>query len=245
MKPILIIVPLYKSYHLLEHFINCIQLEKILDYNVVFIDNTDGIEFDERNNIFHELFKKYDFDKRFSCMSFLENGIVKRCMYSESVNKTIEDYDIENYDRRFLIFNPDHIPHEENWLSRMITIWDKIEKDDAGICTLGTLQYFTEDMNAIWHFGCDFKPIDQRCHDLDWHHNQYYDGNEWIMCDGNTGSGIMIDVEKFKKLNMFDVDKYPHYSSDADFCLRASEYGYSHYCSNVITIHTPGKSSLS
>ena len=246
MKPITIniIVPLYKSYHLIDNFIDKINLEKIINYRVIFVDNTDGITHEERDTIFLEIFKKYYCDYRYNAITFKDDdGKEKRCMYSESVNNVVNNYEyFDEDDYRFLIINPDHYPIEKNWLTKMVCIWDDI--GDENICTLGTLQYHSEDKNSIWHYGCNFKPIEQRCHPLDWMHINYYDGNDFIKCDGNTGSGIMIDLKKFKELNMYDVVKYPHYSSDADFCLRASELGYTHYCSNVETVHLVGRSSL-
>lgn len=247
MKKILIIVPLYKSYHLLDNFISKIFLEQEQDFEIMFIDNTDDISESERNLTIRKIFEKYNFDEKLNCMAKLNNDEFQRMWYSQSVNWLIDlYYDVYSnvFDDRFIIFNPDHYPLEENWLTKMIGTWDEIKNVDNKISTLGTLQYYTEEStSAIWHYGCFFKKEEHKCHPLDWYHNFNYDGSKYIKCEGNTGSGIMIDYGIFKELNMFDMDKYPHYSGDADFCLRASEKGYTHYCSSFKTIHTPNKSS--
>lgn len=251
MKKILIIVPLYKSYHLLDGFIEKIKLETKQDFKVLFVDNTDELSQSTMEKIHYDIYKKNEFDDRFQSVAEMKNGKLFRLWYSDSVN-IFFDYEMEvtqfdnRYDNRFMVFNPDHYPFEENWLSKMISMWDEIKEYDDHIATLGTLQFYTEEpTSAIWHNGCFFKEESQKCHPLDWYHNfNYSPSSRWIKCDGNTGSGIMFDSEKFRELGMLDSVKYPHYSSDADYCLRATKKGYTHYCANVKTIHTPNKSSL-
>lgn len=243
-KPFYIFVPLYHSYHLLDKFVKGLELEKNLYFKVIFWDNTDGKTIDEQSYIIEEYSKRFGVNYEFRIM-LDENDNHKRLWFTQSVNAMYKVMDLnDNHDRRFLIFNPDHYPFEENWLTKMVNYWDEIEKYD-NIVTLGTLQYYNETLNDVWHYGCFFKPIEDRVHPLDWWHNNAVRENPApLKCDGNTGSGLMIDGNKFFELGMFNEIKYPHYASDSDFCLRATEKGYTHYCSDVLTIHHPGTSTL-
>lgn len=230
-----IFVPLYNSFHIIDKFVERVYLEKNLDFRLFYFINDGGIKLFDRNPIPMPEFA-------------YEEWSTKNVFYSEAINKSfikMENIDKEMFDDKFIILTPDCYPIEENWLTRMVDIWDRLKEKDNNICTLGSLQFSNIENNqaTVWHFGTFLKEEKDKCHPLDWRHNMFYNNQEYIRCDGNTGAGIMIDRNKFKELNMFDSIKYPHYSSDADFCLRASKKGYTHYCSNVQFFHKAGTSS--
>lgn len=241
-----IVVPLYKSYHLLEKFVKSLQLEENIKFHCKFLDNTEKEEFEVHEKFVDDFFiSKLGFEKNlFVFLRSSTNGL-----YSKSVNRLFETFtEEESKAPFFLIFNPDCFPIEKNWLSKFLSIWDNINNISKDkLCTLGSLQYFNESLTSIWHAGCMWKTSEAlKCHPLDWNHIQSINFKPSdlgaIPVDGNTGTGLAISIPKFMELGMYDAAKYPHYSSDADFCLRASQKGYSHFCSSVQMIHTPGNS---
>ena len=252
-----IIVPLYYSHHLIDKFISAVELESNKDlYKIIFIDNTWNYEkpdqyiTDLNNKINSEFQENPDRKGRMLLYSAGTN-----LYYSKAVNVGFQLFFTEykcDWIEQFLIMNPDCFPAEKDWLTRLVSIWDEISYTDNNICTLGTTQYYDDNMHEIWHAGCMWKESGERkVHELDWKHLQTpipfgLEGNNFAVrpVDGNTGTGIMIDRKAFRKLGMFDEIKYHHYSGDADFCLRASERGYTHYCCNVPMIHNPGNSCL-
>jgi GT2 family glycosyltransferase len=238
----IIIVPFYYSYHLTDKFVDSIFKEKHSLFDLVIVDNSETIL--EDRLVYWDQWKIDYFNKNFPNYEneLIRPRIINICpttnlQYSKTINQVIEwDY-IKNKDIPFLIFNPDCFPEEENWLTNMYNIWKQLDKP----ATLGTLQY---DDNNIWHFGTMWKDeSDIKCHELDWKHINSYNNQEYIKCDGNTGTGIMVDSNKFIELGMFNSNRYPMYSSDADYCKRATEKGYNHYCCNIIMNHKPGSST--
>lgn len=240
-----IIIPCYKSYHLIPTLLKSLELEKKQEYKIYFVDNVDNEEEfneDKLNKLLEKEIDKKEFivEKSFN-FEGLNDFETYNFLYSKSINYIFKYYTRILYDK-FIILNPDCQPMEENWLSKMLEYWDKIERFDPNITTLGTLQI--NNNNQVWHFGTFWKKDEsKKCHELDWEHNQLYQGQSIINVDGNTGTGIMIDSNKFSELGMYDDKKYPHYSSDADFCLRATKKGYKHYCCNVKFRHQPGSST--
>lgn len=234
-----IIIPCYKSYHLIPTLLKSLELEKKQEYQIFFVDNVDNEEESSEDKL-KELLGDIRYEKNiiiYSPLPAFDNTY--NLLYSKSVNIIFEQYSLN---KKFIILNPDCQPMEENWLSKMLEYWNKIEKFDPNITTLGTLQI--NNNNQVWHFGTFWKKDEsKKCHELDWEHNQLYQGQSIINVDGNTGTGIMIDSNKFSELGMYDDKKYPHYSSDADFCLRATKKGYKHYCCNVKFRHEPGTST--
>ena len=236
-----IIVPLYKSYHLLEKFASSLELETKLDYRCVFIDNESNKE-ELDKSCFHKL----------NPLKYILTSESTNLFYSRSVNKGFQLL-VETLEKStspfFIVMNPDCFPLEENWLSKFLETWNRLKETDPNICTLGSIQYSHPSKQVIWHMGTIFKPEEQKHHPLDWIHlnspellKEIKANNQCCKVDGNTGTGIAIDIEKFKELGGFDEANHPHWSSDADFCLRASSKGYSHYCSLVEMFHNPGQS---
>ena len=59
MKKIPILVPLFNSYHILDRFINCINLEKKTEFILVLRDNTEFENLQEQEKKLLELYDKY------------------------------------------------------------------------------------------------------------------------------------------------------------------------------------------
>lgn len=231
MKITPILVPLYKSYHLLREFMESLNLETKTKFIVLFFKN------DQETKYVRNILSDYD-PGLYQVYTSIDNKF-----YSHAVNKLYDIYtcgDSKNiYDNTFMIFNPDCFPLEKNWLTRMKEIWNQLHKP----ASLGSLQYSDKDRMNVWHFGCKKKLEIDRIHELDWEHIHHYtSGSLFHQVDGNTGTGIMIDKELFAK-EKFNETKFPHYSSDADWCFRVSDKGYKHYCCDVKMFHSPGNSS--
>lgn len=237
-----IIVPLYRSYHLLEKFIAALELEENIHFHCKFIDNTEEDEFKKHEKFVDELMLgKYGLSRNIYVL--LRSDYNK--LYSKSVNdgfKTLTYQELLS--PFFLVFNPDCFPLEKNWLTKFNKCW---ESAPYSIATLGSIQYCLENKAAIWHAGCMWKKDEsQKCHPLDWNHITQFNvdpNKEGIFeVDGNTGTGIAISTTKFYDLGFLNELKHPHYCSDSDFCLRATQKGFTHYCSTVQMFHNPGNS---
>jgi len=244
-----IIVPLYKSYHCLERFIQGLELEKRQDFVCYFLDNEfkklgDGRPFVTQQIL--DICEKHDFDssKYISLVSPVNN------LYSKSVNMLVYEAKLAGSFDQFVVLNPDCYALKENWLSDMVGCWDTIRKGfDKKICTLGALQWSNEEKTQVWHYGCMLKEEKDKCHPLDWQHvhhipNLLYTGSGvgFHKVDGNTGSALMIDYKKFEELGEFDHINYPHYSSDYIFCEQVRNKGWTHYCCSVEFFHQAGQS---
>lgn len=233
-----ILVPLYYSNHLINEFMRCCLLETKETMKIYFLVNED---FDE------ETFNRHELEET---LKYYNSDYVKiiysndNYLYSKSINYLYnlakQDVDSDEYFTKFVIMNPDCFPNEVDWLSRMYGIWDGI--NDKNLCSLGSLQLTS--YNNVWHYGCFWKAENEPKRDeLDWNHNMSFDNTTYyIECDGNTGTGVMIDSLLFD-YNRLDEVKHPHYCSDADWCMRMSKQGYKHYCSDVHMIHNPGNST--
>jgi len=249
-KAIPIIVPLYKSYHCLERFIQSLELEKRQPYICFFLDNEfkplgDGRPFVEQQIM--DICEKYGFN----LLKYVALVSKNNYLYSESVNMLVDEATRTCEFDKFVVLNPDCYALKENWLSDMVACWDSIKRNfDKRICTLGSLQWGNEEKTQVWHMGCMWKPEDQKCHLLDWAHvhhipdNLVYTGGGvgFHKVDGNTGTGIMIDYQKFAEMEGFDSKNFPHYSSDAFFVQETQYKGYTHYCCTVEFFHQAGNS---
>lgn len=239
-KIVPILIPLYYSYHLVERFIKSVELEKETEYQIVFIDNT---SYEDKNTM---ILEKLNLTLKNSSIIISPH---ENLYYTGSImyvyrnfDSYFKDYEIDE----FIIMNPDCFPLTENWITEM----RKGLRLGKNIATVGTIQYSDENKRNIWHCGCSWKgENEQKCHLLDWRHNNIRELVDYMLMnkksaqvDGNTGTGIMLDRKIFEELNGFDDKKYPHYSSDADYCLRATQNGYIHICSYVEMYHNPGKS---
>ena len=236
-----IIVPLYFSNHIIPQFMRSLSLEEKQDYHTYFILN------DEDKNNYEDLrlkLSQYNFNK-FTLISPNTN-----LFYSKSINTGYRyafGKEADNsFSKYFYVTNPDCFPLEENWLSRLIEIFNIIERgEDKKIASLGTLQFSNYEKTRVWHYGCMWKDEskgEQKCHPLDWRHNTFYQGKDFIKCDGNTGTGILINNDCYKDIK-FDDKNHPHYCSDARWAEETSQAGWSHYCSNVQMFHQPGQST--
>lgn len=45
------------------------------------------------------------------------------------------------------------------------------------------------------------------------------------------GRGLLIPIDVFEKIGLFDAKNFPHYAADYDFTLRATKAGFGLYCS--------------
>jgi len=242
-KIVPIIVPLYYSYHLVERFIKSVELEKESEYCILFLDNTPK----EDRKVISYLSEEKPIHK----ITVINWSDTENLLFTKSVNtlfKGVAGSDID-FDE-FVVMNPDCFPLTENWITEM----RKCLRLDKRIATVGSIQYSEEGkrFKNIWHCGCSWKSKNEhKCHPLDWKHinvrevvDYMLQNKKSIQVDGNTGTGIMFDRKIFEELNGLDDKKYPHYSSDADYCLRATNNGYIHLCSYVEMFHNPGKSVL-
>lgn len=246
-----IIVPLYKSYHIIEKFIKSLELEKKLPFQCFFLDNEFQMGEDNLPRIYNVVARvcaENNFDiNRYECMVSSKNEL-----YSESVNMLVEEARWRCDSDTFIILNPDCFPLKENWLTDFVGCWSSIKRGfDKNICTLGALQWGNEQKTQVWHAGCNWKPEEAKVHPLDWQHIHHIP--EWIYTgagtgfykvSGNTGAGLMVDLKKFLEVGGFDSVKFPHYSSDAYFCQETEKKGWTHYCSSVEFYHKAGSSVL-
>jgi len=235
-----IVVPLYYSNHLIKQFMRSLLLEEKQDFHVFFINNNDEGPYSNEIEL-QELLSLYS-SNFVTIINPHEN-----LKYTKSINEGHEyaiAYDL-NF-KYFYITNPDCFPLEINWLSKLVDTFNIIKSsEDNKIASLGTLQFSNHERTRIWHYGCYWKDEskgEQKCHPLDWRHNVFYDGKDFIKCDGNTGTGILINNECYQDIQ-FDDKNHPHYCSDSRWAEETSQAGWSHYCSNVQLFHNPGQST--
>jgi GT2 family glycosyltransferase len=75
--------------------------------------------------------------------------------------------------------------------------------------------------------------------DVDWRYGRLFDlrvtekkrailasGARWVPADLLTGCGVLIPVECFKQIGLYNDKWYPHYHADTEFCLRAINNGF-------------------
>lgn len=87
---------------------------------------------------------------------------------------------------------------------------------------VGSLIYFMDDRKRVWYSGADF--------DFDkgdiYHLEQKPKNDRPLESKWLTGMGVLIPIETFKKIGLYDQKSFPQYFADADFSLRAAQAGY-------------------
>jgi GT2 family glycosyltransferase len=60
----------------------------------------------------------------------------------------------------------------------------------------------------------------------------------YIDSDLLPGRGVLIPISAFLKIGLYDAKKFPHYTADADFSLRARQAGYKLVISPDSIVHS-------
>lgn len=88
---------------------------------------------------------------------------------------------------------------------------------------IGSKVNYIDDPSKVWFYGAKF---DEETGDISLIHGQDHDFKIAAESEMLTGMGMLIPVEVFKEVGLFDQRLLPQYFADSDLSLRAKEVGY-------------------
>jgi GT2 family glycosyltransferase len=105
---------------------------------------------------------------------------------------------------------------------------------------IGSKIVYKDDKNKVWYAGADF---DVKTGNLKHRMGKLSDFSGTVESEWLTGMGVMIPIEVFKKVGLYNEKEYPQYFGDADFSLRAKTAKYKLLVNNDIFLVSDLKSN--
>lgn len=88
---------------------------------------------------------------------------------------------------------------------------------------IGSKVNYIDDPGRVWFYGAKF---DEVTGDISLVNGRDYDFIKPAEADMLTGMGMLIPVEVFREIGLFDQKSFPQYFADSDLSLRAKKIGY-------------------
>ena len=126
-------------------------------------------------------------------------------------------------DNFILTLNNDLIVAED-YLEQLITAYNKYKP-----CLVGSVSVDIDNINQVDFAGCHWNIYTTRMKDNFGKTGDIYQKIsklDFIESDLLPGRGMLIPLEVFDKIGLFDNDLFPHYASDFDFSHMAHKAGY-------------------
>lgn len=197
-----IVTPVFNSVEHTEIFLRSIQKQTYKNLKVVIVDDgsTDGTSQMISRNFPDTILLHGDGNLWWSGGT---NKAVKRAM------KDRVDY--------VLTINNDVVVKEDYVESLVKTA---LSHQDS---LIGSLVVYSNNKNKVWYAGATF---DMESGNLVHKTGSIKDYNGINDSDWLTGMGVIIPVDVFTKIGLYNEKEYPKYFGDAEFSLRAKEGGY-------------------
>lgn len=140
--------------------------------------------------------------------------------WSGSINLGIE-YASKNLGAtHFLLFNNDN-QIKEDYIQNIIEILEQVNSDTIIVSKV----YDLSNPQKVFSMGGKFNSLFGTGYVINEKYKRKYDLNKIIEVDWSGGMGVLIPKSVFKKVGLFDAEKFPQYKGDFDFFLRAKNNG--------------------
>ncbi len=94
---------------------------------------------------------------------------------------------------------------------------------------IGSMVCYEDKPEKVWFFGGYY---DQKTGQMLHREGSVRDFKVDLEADWLTGMGVLIPIEVFNKIGLYDKVRYPQYFGDSDFSMRAKKAGYGLWVSN-------------
>lgn len=197
-----IVTPVFNSEEHTKLFLESVKHQSYKNFKVVIIDDgSDGTS---------EMITKH-FPE-----TILLHGPYNTLWWSGGTNKGVKQAIKDNADY-VLTINCD-VLLEVDYLQNIIES-SSHHKDSL----VGSMVCYMNDPDKVWFFGGDFNlKTGQMTH----RQGKLNDYNKDLPAEWLTGMGVLIPAEVFDKIGLYDEKKFPQYFGDADFSMRAKEFGF-------------------
>lgn len=202
---ICVVVPIYNRLETTRSFINNFRKANYKNYEIVIVD--DG------NDNAYRLIKNEYSDVHMIKSSGNE-------WWSGATNIGVE-YAIRNNFDYVLTINNDATVNQD-FLDKML----EVAKHNSG-CIIGA-RIMNGTINKIWSIGVhvDFKhhPFLKLGKFGEIYNKRYFESKE-IVVDALPGNGVLVPVDIYKRIGLYDAKNCPQYHGDTEFTYRASRQG--------------------
>lgn len=218
---IYIVIPVFNRLNYTKECIESLLNQTYKDFKVVVVDHgsTDGTDIYIQENFTEVVLLKGDSNMWWTGATNL--GVKYVLDVSESENDFI------------LTLNNDLIV-KENYLNEMYLTSLIYHKH-----LIGSFSVSIEDYETIVFAGVNWNRLTasytSKCKSMD-RYIAEKSKNLIIKTDLLPGRGTLIPLIVFKKIGLFDVNNFPHYMADEDFCLRAKYIGFESILSDSIVV---------
>ncbi|MEQ9441135.1 MAG: glycosyltransferase family 2 protein [Cyclobacteriaceae bacterium] len=112
---------------------------------------------------------------------------------------------------------------KENYLVELVNSYDKHQP-----CLVGSISVHLNDPQKVAFLGVRWNPYTAKSRPSVAHaqYSKIVHQYESIPTDALPGRGMLIPIEVFGKIRLFDFDRFPQYLADYDFSRRAKYAGY-------------------
>jgi GT2 family glycosyltransferase len=196
-----IVTPVFNSEEHTRNFLESVKRQDYKNLKVVIVDDGSDGTSDMITKEFPE--------------TILLRAPFNSLWWSRGTNKGVE-YALKQGAEYILTVNND-VEVKKDWVSELVKCALKNPKS-----LIGTTIYYKKDKSKIWYFGADFN---NQTGDL-YHIEVKPKPGEVRESKWLTGMGVLVPVEVYKKIGMYDAKTFPQYFADADFSLRAAKAGY-------------------
>jgi GT2 family glycosyltransferase len=208
---IYIIIPVLNRWSFTEQCLNSLLKQKNVDFKVIVVDHgsTDSTRANIQNNFPWVILLHGDNSMWWTAATNF--GICEAL----KISKSNEDF--------ILTLNND-VEVKENYLFELLKVFD-----DCKPCLVGSTSVDIKNANKIEFIGgtwnkwfAKYRPNNLK----NFPYKEVRERHDHLSADLLPGRGVLIPIEVFKKVGLYDTINFPHYCADDDFSLRCKKNGF-------------------
>jgi len=213
MRKIHIVIAVFKRLDLTKACLNSLANQTYCNFKVIIVDHCE--EDVETGNYVSTLDERFVLLKGINSMWWTEAT-------NHGIRHVLNQIDI-NLENDFVLTLNNDLTVKDNYLEELLKTYTKYQP-----CIVGSVSVDSEEENKIDFAGCKWNKITTRMPDLFHKRTKYSDIQkmEIIETDLLPGRGMLIPLNVFTEIGMFDTDLFPHYVSDYDFSYSAFKAGF-------------------
>lgn len=143
--------------------------------------------------------------------------------WTGATNKGVE-YALERAeDTDFVLALNNDLEVKEEYLAELVYAYNQNRP-----CVVGSLSVHLNNPEKVDFLGGKWNPYTAKSRPVvpETNYSEVVRKYDYLPSDALPGRGMLIPVEVFKKIGLFDFDRFPQYLADYDFSKRASYAGY-------------------
>jgi GT2 family glycosyltransferase len=199
---VIIVTPVFNGRQHTEAFLNSLKTQNYPNFETVIIDDgsTDGTA-----KMIEEKFPQ--------TVVLKGNG---NLWWSGSTNLGVE-YALKHQANFVLTINND-VTIPDDYISNLVK---RAALSPRSL--IGSIIFYHDDPNRVWYCGAYFDRIKgETMH----HSGRREDFTEVIQSEWLTGMGVLVPVEAYLEVGLYDKVNFPQYFGDAEFSVRSRQKGY-------------------